>query len=155
MTITDGTAVFQVRDSRIETLINYFETTQAANSRATIIYPQDSSGQNTSILVNSRYVMNNPFPGFLVMCIPQIMVNGEWAKPGEFIFSSATFSDSGNGGYGVSVNQVLPDDTIVLQTGSVSLTGGANAGYSGSPFQNSSILTSAACRIIVYKLGSV
>lgn len=154
MTITDGTAAFQVRDSRIETILNYFETTQAANSRVTIIYPQ-ASGENTPITVNSRYVMANPFPGFLIMCIPQILINGEWARPGEFVLSASTFASGENGGYGVSVNQILPDDNIVLQTGSVSLTGGTNAGYSGSPFPTNSIVTNAPCRIIVYKLGSV
>lgn len=138
----------------VEKLKAAFVTQDKLDARVKIIYPNGGMASSPAyIQINKRYILPNPFPGHAVLAIPQILVGGKWGKPGEFILAVGTFDGGYNGGYGVAANQLFPDDTIIVQTGSASLMGGDNAAYSGAPFSYSSRLTSAQARVIVYDLG--
>lgn len=138
--------------SELEAVKSSLAAVQTAISDAqnfTIIYPNGGTAEKpASITANKRYVEANPFPGYYVYCIPQLKYNHEWGKPGEFIFS--------NSGWGTAANQLLPSDKIIIQTGSSSVFSGSN-NQGGAPYTNgpSSPISSAPCRVLVYKLGKI
>lgn len=110
-----------------------------------IIYPNGGSPSSpANVTINSRYVMDNPFPGFYVSCEVQILISSKWGCP-KFVLSSQSA--------GVDANQLLPDDDIIIQTG----TGGVvsnDSNQSGNPFGRSSgtALTTAPCRVLVRRI---
>lgn len=118
----------------------------------TIIYPNGGSKANpANVAVNSRYVMNNPFPGYHVDCEVEIFVNAKWGNSGL----ANGMKDGSWISYGVAAKQ-FNDDAIVVQTASAGVTGGTSnimMDQFGINVQN--ILTSAPCRIKVWKVGKI
>ena len=106
-----------------------------------IVYPNGgSAGAPANAAINSRYVSSNPFPGFNVICIAEIQLSGKWGDPG-WIY--------GTGGAGVKSSQY--DDTIVTQTGSVSLKA-TTSSQGGDPHGTTSgTFTAAPIRVKVWK----
>ena len=98
---------------------------------------------NTS--ANQRYVLDNPFPGYMVKCVAEIKYNNKWGATG-FIYAT-----QGVNGQGTDANLLSPDDTIIVQTGSDYLM--IRSIYSGSPFNNTNSVASALCRVYVEKGG--
>lgn len=159
--ISDGTAQFQIVDqkqdgtdidalkSELDSVKSSLAAVQTAISDAqnfTIIYPNGGSASKpASVSTNKRYVEENPFPGYYVFCKAQIKVNNQWGYPGWFTQQA----------YGrfVSAEQLLPDDEIIVQTGANTISGEPQ--YGGSPFKGSTIISSAPCRVLVYKLGKI
>ena len=115
----------------------------------TIIYPNGGSEASpANVTINSRYVENNPFPGYRVNCVAEIKLNNQWCDPG-FIFSS-----SGNGGFGVKATHLMPDDNVIVQVGNVSVM--ALSIYSGNGFNHATaVITTAPCRVKVWKIGKI
>lgn len=118
----------------------------------TIIYPNGGSKANpANVAVNSRYVMNNPFPGYHVDCEVEIFVNAKWGNSGL----ANGMKDGAWISYGVAAKQFNSAD-IVVQTGSAGVTGGTSnimMDEFGINVQN--ILTSAPCRVKVWKVGKI
>lgn len=126
--ISDGTAQFQIVDqkqdgtdidalkSELEAVKSSLAAVQTAISDAqnfTIIYPNGGTASNPArITTNKRYVEDNPFPGYYVLCITQIQVNDKWGEI-TWIYTSDSV--------GVKASQLLPDDKIIVQTGTNSL----------------------------------
>lgn len=158
--ISDGTAQFQIVDqkqdgtdidalkSELEAVKSSLAAVQTAISDAqnfTIIYPNGGTASNPArITTNKRYVEDNPFPGYYVLCITQIQVNDKWGEI-TWIYTSDSV--------GVKASQLLPDDKIIVQTGTNSLKSFST--NSGDPFGDSNKITSANCRIIIHKLRKI
>jgi hypothetical protein len=114
------------------------------NADFTIIYPNGGTAANpANITALTRYVESNPFPGYYVKCIIEILLNNEWGDP-EWFFD-------GPQGQGAVASQ-LNDDNIVVQTGR---TVCGQSASSGSAFGTTSVLNSAPCRVKVWKIGKI
>lgn len=160
--ISDGTAQFQIVDQKqdgtdidaikteLEAVKSSLATVQTAISDTenfTIIYPNGGTASKpASVSTNKRYVEENPFPGYMVMCYPQIKVNNQWGYSGWYEGDSYS-------GVGVKANLLLPDDKIIVQTGRDGCL--APSYGSGNPFGNTNDLSSVPCRVLVYKLGKI
>jgi hypothetical protein len=110
-----------------------------------MVYPNGgSAGSPANVAINTRYVIANPFPGYRVICIPEIQIDGVWGNP-RWLYN--------NGGQGVRASQ-HNDSGIVVQTGQGALfSASAN---SGSSFGTGSNPPGSAdpkpCRVRVYKI---
>ena len=110
----------------------------------TIIYPNGgSAGSPATVAINSRYVVSNPFPGFRVLCQPEVFVAGEWCAI-EFSGYTATASS------GVGAAQHA-DGSIVVQTGITSILIAAKVSFFTGAGR--SLITAATpCRVKVWKV---
>jgi microcystin-dependent protein len=119
----------------------------------TIIYPNGGTEASpANVTYDGRYVEVNPFPGYYVKCVPEILYNNEWGDP-RWIFQYVSSSDYK--ALGVRTNQ-LNDDTIIVQTGNSGVMGFCSK-YEGDPFGVTSVTTttSAPCRVKVWKIGKI
>lgn len=107
-----------------------------------ILYPNGGTAeQPAEVTKNTRYIEENPFKGYYVTCEAQILQNGKWGCP---CYVSQN---------GVSAKQLLPDDNIIIQTGTSYLSNNSNT--TGNPFGNTEAQTTAQCRVIIHKLGKI
>ena len=115
----------------------------------TIIYPNGGSESSpANVAANSRYVMDNPFLGYIVKCEAEIYDNNQWGATGWY-------SDAYTGtarSVGVKANQ-LNDDSIVVQTGLLNVA--STSSTTGSPFGRTGGVSSAPCRVKVWKIGKI
>lgn len=131
------------------------DITQFANDMAnianktdfTIIYPNVGTEEDPAeVEYNNRYVENNPFPGCMVICQAEILLDGKWGITGWLSNASGVLV-----GYGVNAGQLLSDDTIIIQTGSNSvMTNSACAG--GIHGINLGNIYKAPCRVKIWKV---
>lgn len=109
-----------------------------------IIYPNGGTPEVTQkVFANSRYVMTNPFPGFHVICEPEIFIESpatDWFKPG--------WATNLSEGYGVSAG-MYGANQIIVQTGTNGVAGAA--GITGGTAQIA-VQTSAYCRVKIRKI---
>ena len=151
-----GVVVDSVGNTDLQSMLNGLNQLQekltnlqnqiADSNNFTIIYPNGGTKESpANITINERYIETNPFSGYHVLCIPQILLNNEWAQP----FMSYVSAD--NGGRGVTAGEV--NNQIIIQTGRNYLK---MAGYdSGSLDSSNERVTTAPCRVLVYKLGKI
>lgn len=121
-----GASVWRAFASRtgVDDAIEGLRTWVNARLGFTIIYPNGGTAvAPANISINSRYVMANPFPGKHVVCIAEVLYDGNWGDAG-WMYSN------GEGGRGVRAN-MLGLSNIVVQTGRTHLLTGAMD--SGSP----------------------
>ncbi len=127
-------------------------------SDMTIIYPNNGTAANpANVTIGTSYIMQNPFPGYIVHCSAEVFCNNQWGVPG---FAQA-YDRSGYGwiSYGVTANQ-HNNDYIDITVGNTyaSITGSAHKyNLSGVSFPTSVevALTSVPCRVKVWKIGKV
>lgn len=114
------------------------------NKDTVVMYINGGTAEKPAeVTINSRYVEKNPFTGYYVSCIVEILLENEWAQP----FMSYVSTD--NGGRGVTAG--LVNENIIIQTGRNYLK---MAGYdSGSLSTSAETVKTAPCRVIVSKLG--
>ena len=112
-----------------------------------ILYPNGGSlASPANVAVNSRYVCNNPFPGYHVLCIAEILYGGKWCIAGwEFSGSTA--------GYGTMASHLLPEDKIIVKTGNAGISSSGWAGGTGNDMILGDITTAQPCRVKVWKVG--
>lgn len=115
------------------------------NCDFTIIYPNNGTKEQPgSLYMNQRQIMENPFPGTHVFCKTEVLYNGKWG--------SANFIYTNSGSIGICAEQLLPDDKIILQTGSYALLG-PNL-YTGSSHATTTyVRTYLPCRVKVFKVA--
>ena len=110
------------------------------------LYPNGGTATApANVAINSRYVMDSPWPGYMVKCEAQVLRNGMWGFPGWYTAGNeirALF---------VSANLLLPDNTIIIQTGIGAVTGFSP--YDGNPFNLHTNLTTIPCRVYCEKGG--
>lgn len=112
-----------------------------------IIYPNGGTAAAPgNIVTASRFTSDNPFPGFHVITVLEILIGGIWSEP-------RLDGNAGTGGasYGAYAQQILPTDKIICQAGASgvalpSASAGGGHGYSGA------VLTTAPVRVKVWKL---
>lgn len=135
---------------RALTVMYIIRAVDALNDSFIIIYPNGGSkSAPANVTVNTRYVEPNPFPGYHVHCMPEVMINNKWGEAG-WIYNSAA-----NGGYGVKASEY--DGYVIVQTGGYALIAYSSndgnpfgLGISNYPTVNYSTLP---CRIKVWKVG--
>ena len=114
------------------------------------MYPSGTPSSPGIVSRGQRIVVANPFAGHFVHVEAQIRVNSRWGWAGHY-------TDYNNGNYWnhfVSARQLLPDDTIIVQTSNHGIT--AQSAETGSPFgEFSTYLISAPYRLVVTKLGKI
>lgn len=115
----------------------------------TIIYPNGGTEANpANVTINSWYVEANPFPGYIVHCVAEVLANDEWGAVGfDGIISSSAST-------GLYCGQ-RDNDKIVLETGITHVCGNSSTNSLPSTLYTTSNLTSAPCRIKVWKIGKV
>lgn len=113
----------------------------------TIIYPNGGSAASpANVAANSRYVMDNPFPGYRVFCIAEVRLGGEWVESGWFTWRIEDFYSQG-----VKASQ-FNDGSIVVQTGN-NAPSTTTASWSGqAKAATMAEVYSMPCRVRVYKL---
>lgn len=112
-----------------------------------IIYPNGGTAAAPgNIVTASRFTSDNPFPGFHVITVLEILIGGIWSEP-------RLDGNAGTGGasYGAYAQQILPTDKIICQAGASgvalpSASAGGGHGYTGA------VLTTAPVRVKVWKL---
>jgi hypothetical protein len=159
-TFTDGTVTWKIRkvgfdnEQELATkanrdLSNLTQTGQDSflERDFTIIYPNGGTEANpATVALNSRYVENNPFDGYIVKCEAEILYNSQWGNTGY------VYADSG--GYGTVAKQ-LDNGSIVVQTGGMAVMAGISS-QDGSPFgATGATVSTAPCRVKVWKIGKV
>ncbi len=101
-----------------------------------------TANTGSPINANSRYVEDNPFPGFRVQCLAQVQIGGEWHTTGYF-------NDGTN--YLVQASYDESEDKIKLTTGAHGLAATPNAA-GGSSDITSAHSTASPGRILVWKV---
>lgn len=129
------------------------EALKATQMISTIIYPNGGTDNApANVNYNSRYVMENPFPGYFVQCEVQLLLNNIWGCP-----SWSDMYGNSNQAWGAMAFQLGGrSENIVVQTALLGLY--RQSSHSGNPFGDSfvtSSITSAPCRVIVTRLGKI
>lgn len=139
--------------SQMQNQIATLQNQIADSNNFTIVYPDNGDetegADKTVVTTNNVYEINNPFSGYYVMCKAQLFYSDKWV---DFPWNS----DAGTSNHSYGVYATLIDDTIYVSTGKTYLALGQND-YSilGQIIQAPSNLTSAPCRVLVYKLGKI
>lgn len=130
-------------------------TTSSNTSRITALegkiafkyaYPNGGTAQSpANVSINSRYEVDNPYPGKPIFVEAEILFGGVWSKPG-FVYAST-------GGYGVSAGPIS-DTKIGVQVGSNAVSAPANHGGNPNGAVTASITTPTPCRLKVWQMGS-
>lgn len=122
------------------------------NKDTAILYINGGTAeQPANVSINSRYVEENPFKGYYVYCEAQLLINDVWAKTNTGYYNQRLL-----GGVGVRAGQVLPSDTIIVQTGSIILA--APGGSTCDLWEmevTEDVKTPTPCRVIIHKLGKI
>jgi hypothetical protein len=112
----------------------------------TIIYPNGGSeGSPANISINTRYVESNPFPGFYVLCVVEILFSGVWVTTGWY-------ATSGSAAIGVAAAQIGGTDIIVRTGVSGLITGAQISGSNANYTSTSTYSTPTPCRVKVWRV---
>lgn len=122
----------------------------------TIVYPNGGTKEApANITTTSRYIIENPFPGYYVSCSPEIFIEGEWGTvPWDSYYAN------GHYGHGLSCGQ-NNDNNIILITGSRMLTDRIDSyqyqnKIGGAVFTKISYdIKTAPARIKIWKVGKI
>ncbi|WP_055134848.1 hypothetical protein QZH45_11425 [Pseudomonas corrugata] len=129
------------------TWLGWGELQMSSSIAFTYLYPNGGNAASpASISNNSRYVETNPFGSAPVICIPQILVSGVWETVA--VTSPGTSTDNT---FGVLAAGRVAD--IIVRTGTGGLaTSTAVSGIGTYPTQPASNITSAQCRVQVWRI---
>lgn len=121
------------------------------------IYPNNGTKLNpANVNYNSVYILDNPFPGYMVNCTAELFIDNEWGH----IVQAQTYDRNQLGwiGYGLYAHQ-HNNDKIILRTGTyglVVMSGSYKNIISFASWPNSSInANTAPCRIKAWKIGKI
>ena len=123
-------------------------STLEANEGITILYPNGGTKEApANITVNSRYVMDSPFPGYEVNAKTEVKINGTWYELTK-VESSVNY-------YGAITTQL--NNELVLVTAEVALVypNMCLMGMALPPGSISSNIVTAPCRVKVWKVGKI
>lgn len=133
------------------THVTYYLSTKLDSALVdfTYIYPNGgSAGAPATLVQNTRYVSANPFPGYHVLCVAEVLYKGIWAISG-FAGNLGT----GAAHWSTTSSQFFGSGEIVTQTGVSGLMYSTSAGTGGGHgFADSTSVTSAQVRVKVFKL---
>ena len=143
--------------SMLQSIENFQEQLSSLNSKIqeledesnyfTIIYPNGGTKENpANVTLNQVYVEDNPFPGYYVDCKVQI-----YSSEKDMWLEQPLWWSSGS--YGVYAYLESNTDKIYVSTGDIVLI--YKFAHGGSGINLSSNITTAPCRVLVYKLGKI
>ena len=122
-----------------------------------VLYPGGGDESNPGIIRQmSKYIMNNPFPGYVVDCKLQIKYNNVWGE-----ISGITIPDSAaTGGYSVRGAYILSNETsIMLWTSNWLAINNSTYEFtfpSTTPaVSGTNYVFTAPARILVWKVGKI
>ena len=120
----------------------------------TIIYPGGGDAENPGVIKNnSKYILENPFPGYYVNCDPEVFLYNEWGYIGWISWYNSSYC-----AVGLICHQV-DNNKLVLVTGGTYIMGYTslnNTLYGTTFLQNKSeVFTQAPCRIKIWKVGKI
>lgn len=112
------------------------------------IYPNGGTAENpANIVANSRYVLDNPFPDYMISAVTELYNNNTWGEMKNLIYYVSGSS------YSQGIITSIYDNKIIIRTGSTYLYGGSI--WDGNPFNSTNGYTSLPCRVKVYKIGKI
>jgi len=115
----------------------------------TIIYPNGGTeAYPANVTTNTRYVETNPFSGYYIRCSAEILYNGKWGESPD-----AGNPGSGSNSYGLMAFDF--DGSIVIQTGVTALASLSKQTINPFGITSSNPITSAPCRVKVWKIGKI
>lgn len=119
----------------------------------TIIYPNGGSASApANVAPNSRYVMDNPFPGFHVFCEAELQYAGQWGSSGHYTdFTSPQRLNRFTAAH--PLYEADGSSKIIVQTGAHAIAD--TSGNSGTPLAipGTGVETlNLPCRVKVWKL---
>ena len=113
-----------------------------------VLYPGGTAFSPAIIGPGQRVIVTNPFPSRYVNVEVQVWINGKWANP-------MWNSDQNLLHYrGVRASQLLPDDTVIVQSG-YSHVADTYGPTTGNAFNQNSLITSVPYRLIVTRPGRI
>lgn len=130
--------------NEVESKVNELKT-EIENNTVVLYINGGTAEQPAAITTNNRYVEENPFHGHYVSCEVQILVDNKWGNP--------CYGQNDTDRWGVRASQLLPDDTIIIQTAKTQIRTWADT--TGDPFGTQKNIASAPCRVIVHKMGRI
>lgn len=149
----EGTSGYAIKNSLADTAqlaTNYADIASRlsilegnlSNKNFTIIYPNGGTEASpANVDTNKRYELANPFPGYHVICIAELLIGGIWGETG-WIYAN-------NANYGVKAS-MLNLDKIVIVTGNGRIIAGAPDAGQTFP-KGTAAPTSAPCRVKVWR----
>jgi len=158
--ITYGNAKFKVVKFATSNDINELNKKIGLGVDWCYIYPNGGTESNpATVSNNSEYIENNPFPGYIVECKPELYVDGDWGFPN---WAQSVRPDNNTWmGFGVSANQ-HNNENINIKVGSQHLYTGSSYGntLNGSSWPKNSpttgpLNTPLPCRVKVWKIGKI
>ena len=133
--------------NQLQTQITTLQNQIADSNNFTIIYPNGGTKESPAdVTLDKVYIENNPFPGYYVDCKVQI-----YSSEKNMWLEQPLWWSSGS--YGVYAYLERNTDKIYIATGSTVLVYSDAIG--GSGVNLSSNITTAPCRVLVYKLGKI
>lgn len=115
-----------------------------ADADFAIIYPNGGSAASpANVVVGTRYVEDNPFPGFYVICQAEILIGGRWYVPGWY-------SDYSGGSRSYGVRACSDGTELVVQTGAQAIA--TNGKFSGGTYAGSDQISPTPCRVKIWKV---
>ena len=118
----------------------------------TIIYPNGGTKASTdagtsNIAVNTRYICDNPFPGYNVNCVAEIYTDGGWYNVElDQVINGGTYQV-----YGTVAHYASATDKIIVITGAQAIDN--NPAYSLGAHLAYHALKTAPCRVLVWRGG--
>lgn len=123
----------------------------AIDPNFTILYPNGTKEKPATIGGSQRIIVQNPFPGYYVEAVTELLINGQWGASHFRMWAAYA-------GIGVATYQVN-DNEIVLVSGSdgVCMEDGYRFNIQPAPYSVaiSSRVGSAPYRVKVWKLGAI
>lgn len=145
--VLNAVETVQSEISNLENKVNDLHNQVSDTNNFTIIYPNGGTKESPAdVTLNKVYIENNPFSGYYADCKVQIYSSEKNIWLEQPIWWS-------NGSYGVNAYLESSTDKIYISTGNVALI--YKYANGGSGITLSSNITTAPCRVLVYKLGKI
>ena len=141
--------------NQLQTQLTTLQNQVSEANNFTIIYPNGGTKENpATIKNNTTYTLDNPFPGYYVDATILLQVTyDDGTKHWSTIDTG--YYENGNS-WGAKIEQLLPDDKLVIKTGRNRLLD--NDTFSAFDESNSSVNNAEyalPCKVLVYKLGKI
>lgn len=119
------------------------------SERLAIIYPGGGTpAAPANISFNSRYVMDNPFPGHAILCIAEIYYKAEWGEPG---WGNYVLVGQMGPSYGFGVRATSKGGGIIVTGGSYAVAAHQSI-VTGGAWNDPGDVKSAPCRVKVIRI---
>lgn len=136
--------------TRIDTKVNGVENkVNELENNTKIIYPNNGTAEKPAeVALGTTYIEENPFKGYFVSCIAQVLLDGVWETPSYY-----TNVNTSNQRESFGVMAFDKDDTIHIRTGLTGLTPSEYYAFGTVNNKYDKDKTLRPCRVLITKLG--